>query len=120
MTDRQLSLADGLTPPAQISMKVTLVTPELAIEWLRRNIENNRPVSHGKVRQWKTDIEQGRWKLTHQGIAFDPEGNLIDGQHRLLAIAASKRPIWIPVFTAFRRNALPCWTRITAVALRTR
>ncbi|MFF2352809.1 hypothetical protein ACFVVL_23835 [Kitasatospora sp. NPDC058115] len=98
MTSRQLSLGDGLTPPAEITMTLTLVTPELAKEWFKRNIKHNRPISSSKVRQWRTAIDEGRWKLTHQGIAFDPDGNLIDGQHRLMAIAAGDRPVWLPVF----------------------
>ncbi|MFJ2420557.1 hypothetical protein [Streptomyces brevispora] len=98
MTSRQLSLGNGLTPPADIKMTLTLVTPELAREWLKRNIKHNRPISTAKVKQWRTAIDGGLWKLTHQGIAFDPDGNLIDGQHRLMAIGAGDVPVWIPVF----------------------
>ncbi|MFJ1582131.1 hypothetical protein ACIOC1_02285 [Streptomyces sp. NPDC088197] len=98
MDDRQLSLGSGLTPPAEIQMVLTLVTPELAREWLKRNIKHNRPISTAKVKQWRTAIDAGRWRLTHQGIAFDPDGNLIDGQHRLMAIGSGNVPVWIPVF----------------------
>ncbi|WP_406285932.1 hypothetical protein [Streptomyces sp. NBC_00209] len=98
MTSRQLSLGSGLTPPAEIKMTLTLVTPQLAREWLKRNVKHNRPISTAKVKQWRKAIDEGRWKLTHQGIAFDPDDNLIDGQHRLMAIAAGDIPIWLPVF----------------------
>jgi hypothetical protein len=31
----------------------------------------------------------GDWQLTHQGVAFDTDGNLVDGQHRLFAIVTA-------------------------------
>jgi len=31
-------------------------------------------------------MDSGEWQLTHQGIAFDKDGNLLDGQHRLQAV----------------------------------
>ena len=43
------------------------------------------------------DMEQGEWPLTHEAIAFDVDGRLIDGQHRLQAITNHGKPIsmWI-------------------------
>lgn len=38
------------------------------------------------MKTYAEDLAAGRWKLTHQGIAFDVAGQLIDGQHRLSAI----------------------------------
>ena len=39
----------------------------------------------------------GDWQLTHQGIAFDTTGRLIDGQHRLHAIIEAGVPVQILV-----------------------
>jgi hypothetical protein len=64
------------------------VTPLTAAEWLKRNIAN-RPLSEPQVAQLVRDIVAGYWRTTHQGIAFDYNGNLIDGQHRLEAITRS-------------------------------
>ncbi|MCZ2526211.1 MULTISPECIES: hypothetical protein [Streptomyces] len=61
------------------------ITPELAAEWLARNT-NNRPLSTSFVAQLARQIKQGEWQVTHQGIAFDEDDVLIDGQHRLTAI----------------------------------
>jgi len=36
---------------------------------------------------------RGEWIVTHQGIAFDENGLLVDGQHRLLAIIDSGRAV---------------------------
>ncbi|MFF5517629.1 hypothetical protein [Streptomyces coeruleorubidus] len=46
----------------------------------------NRPLSRQTVTQLARAIERGEWKLTHQGIAFDENGQLVDGQHRLEAV----------------------------------
>lgn len=61
------------------------IGPELAMAYLERNV-NNRALRQGKVDRISKSILRGRWKVTHQGIGFDVDGNLIDGQHRLWAI----------------------------------
>ena len=38
-------------------------------------------------------MARGKWRLTHVGIAFAPDGTLIDGQHRLWAICESGVPV---------------------------
>lgn len=79
-------------------MEVLHVSPELATEWLTRNT-NNRPLSKGAVQQLAGQIQRGEWQLTHQGIAFDEDGVLIDGQHRLAAIA--KAGITVPLTVTY-------------------
>jgi hypothetical protein len=64
----------------------TLITPETARRWLRYNI-NNRPVSRVTVERYKRDMLAGLWQFTSAGIAFDINGYLQDGQHRLIAIS---------------------------------
>jgi hypothetical protein len=39
------------------------------------------------------DMTAGEWPLTHQAIAFDEQGNILDGQHRLWAIVESGKTI---------------------------
>jgi len=68
------------------------VTPELALKWLETN-DNNRPVSQARVQQLAKDMTDGVFELTHQGIAFDSAGLLIDGQHRLWAVVESKKTV---------------------------
>ena len=64
------------------------VTPSLAAEWLKSN-NFNRNISHPTVARYASDMCNGKWKLTHQGIAFDGQGVLVDGQHRLSAVIKS-------------------------------
>lgn len=77
--------------------KVMLVTPEMAREWLDKNTPRNRPVSKSTVNAYARLMKAGGWNLTHQGIAFDDNGELIDGQHRLHAIIISNTPVMMNV-----------------------
>lgn len=65
------------------------VTPKLAQRWLHNNFRN-RPVSDDVVTAYARDMATGQWVATHQGIAFNDRDELIDGQHRLLAVVKSR------------------------------
>jgi hypothetical protein len=75
---------------------VEFITPEMAMKYLEVNIAN-RKLSMVRVGAMARDIKTGNWKLTHQGIAFDVDGFLIDGQHRLHAIIAAGIGVWMVV-----------------------
>lgn len=72
------------------------ITPEQAAEYLE-NKAPNRTIRRRDVNKLARDIMRGEWKLTHQGIAFDTEGRLIDGQHRLSACVLANMPIKVLV-----------------------
>lgn len=93
------------TPAPSITRSVMLVTPALATEWLKRNT-NNRSVSEHAVRALAETIAAGRWVTTHQGIAFDRHGVLIDGQHRLRAVITAGLPVAIEVTSGLDRSAV--------------
>lgn len=62
---------------------------ESALRWLTRNTDNRR-VRRNLVEYLKTQIKSGEWQSDHpQPIVFANTGRLIDGQHRLYAIAES-------------------------------
>ncbi len=46
----------------------------------------NRPISLKTVNNYALTMLKGNWRHTHQGIAFNLDGHLSDGQHRLLAL----------------------------------
>jgi hypothetical protein len=51
-------------------------------------------------------IKNGTFHSTHQGIAFDTNGNLFDGQHRMMAVIQSG----IPILTQVTRDvAIDAW-----------
>ena len=73
---------------SQVSTTRELITPEVAHLYLQSNTAN-RPLSESNIRLLAAAIRRGEWQLTHQGIAFDQDGVLLDGQHRLLAVVES-------------------------------
>jgi hypothetical protein len=74
---------------AGMRIEVVDVTPEMAAQWLENNCADNRNLRRFVVEKYARDMEAGRWELTHQGIAFDKKGRVVDGQHRLSAVALS-------------------------------
>lgn len=52
---------------------------------LLKNKNRDRRETH--VRSLRQAMMRGEWRTTHQGIAFDEDGFLIDGQHRMMALA---------------------------------
>ena len=75
---------------------IETITPHIAGLYLKFN-NNNRPLRKTHIRELASDIMEGNWQVTHQGIAFDITGRLIDGQHRLHAIIEAGVPIQISV-----------------------
>lgn len=75
----------------------TEITPQMAERWLERN-PRNRNVRPGKVARIRDDILAGLWDSSIcNPIRFNRDGELVDGQHRLLAIVAADVPVvaWI-------------------------
>jgi hypothetical protein len=76
-----------------MTSKIELITPKIATEILENHNPRNRNVSDSTVSAYATDMKNGRWTLTHQGLAFDENNDLIDGQHRLWAVIFSGKEI---------------------------
>ena len=74
-------------------IEIKTVTPEMAKKWLALNCKTNRKISIRTVEAYAREIKAGRWQLTHQAIAFNQTGELIDGQHRLSAVVLAKKAI---------------------------
>ena len=71
----------------QEEMSIETIDSNKAEEYLAKNLLLNRQISRPFVRKLSKVITQGDWKLTGDPIRFDVNGDLIDGQHRLKAIA---------------------------------
>ena len=70
-------------------MKTTIenITPKLAQEYLQKvDVAHQRKLIVSRAQSFAREMTAGHWFLNHQGIAFDEQGRLIDGQHRLKAI----------------------------------
>lgn len=75
-----------------------VITPELAKTLLNSN-KGNRPLNLPHVASLAKKMKEGSWVFTHQGIALDVNGNLLDGQHRLQAIVNANVSVTMLVTT---------------------
>jgi hypothetical protein len=86
------------TEVVKIESRNVAINPEMAANWLEIN-KHNRKLRASVVQRYAEDMKSGSWQRTHQGIAFDEDGNLVDGQHRLAAIVESGVTVNIMVTT---------------------
>lgn len=80
----------------EIRFEKLLVSPEMARLWLDRRASNRR-MRMGHVRELAIEMKAGRWYISHQGIAFNPEGQLVDGQHRMAAVVMANLDVMFVV-----------------------
>lgn len=80
--------------------EIRKVTPE----WARQIIDKHykelesgeyrqRPINERTVKAYANDMKAGNWSLTGQGVSFDTDGHLMDGQHRLAAVVVAGVPV---------------------------
>lgn len=68
-----------------MQINVEYITPQLASEYLKKNTMN-RPVNPTHLRHVCRQMREGIWKSNGDSIRFAHTGELLDGQHRLIAI----------------------------------
>lgn len=73
-----------------------LVDPATAAAWLATS-PGNRQIRPSLVGALVRAIQHGEWRQTHQAIAFDEMGRLLDGHHRLTAIQRAGIPCLVMV-----------------------
>ncbi|MFD6423748.1 hypothetical protein [Streptomyces sp. NPDC060198] len=93
-------------PSENLVSQVIKVTPEIAEKFLSQTSVNRR-LDMGQVGALADTIRRGEWRLTHQGIAFDEKGALLDGQHRLHAILEARIPVEMVVFNGLPKEVFP-------------
>jgi hypothetical protein len=93
-------VAEPLLPPEAyrgITYGLELITPQVAARTLESQNGVNRRLNKSAIRKLCKDMTAGKYLITHQGIAFDAAGNLLDGQHRLRAIVITGLSVWMLV-----------------------
>lgn len=84
-----------------MEMQFEHITPEIAANYLKTSKGNprwkNKVVNKRAVQDIARDILNGDWKPGNGSLAFDDNGHLIDGHHRLSAVVMSQTPIdvWV-------------------------
>lgn len=91
---------------SKMKFQVALVGPEDAQKFLDKNHPKNRRPKKGKIIQMRRDQIDGLWELTHQPIAFDEDGYLIDGQNRLASIIQSGMEVPLVIAWNVPRRAM--------------
>lgn len=104
--------AESHPPAEQSSVEVESVeiTPEVASEYLTHNT-HNRHVRQTKVDAYARDMANGNWRWNGVPIAFDTEGTLIEGQHRLMAVVKSEATIPMLVIRGLPRQTQETYDR---------
>ena len=90
-----------------VSVNTETIGPAEAKALMETNTKN-RHLRPSLVRQFRRDIEAGRWVLNGETIKIGEDGSLIDGQHRLKAVIDSNKPI-----TTLVVRGLPATTQET-------
>ncbi|WP_335971318.1 hypothetical protein [Streptomyces sp. CA2R106] len=93
-------------PEEKFVSRIAEITPEIAKTFLSSDSANRR-LNLGQVRALAETILRGEWKLTHQGIAFDKDGVLLDGQHRLHAIIEANAAVKMLISEGLSRDVFP-------------
>ena len=72
----------------QSQVKLITITPAMAEKMLEKNIAN-RKVNQANVNRIAADMTTGNYKVNGETIKISSAGEIIDGQHRLLACVKS-------------------------------
>lgn len=72
-----------------ITAQWEFITPAIAGEWLENHNHVNRPKRKKHGAQLQGDMEDDLWEDNGETIVFDSAKELVNGQHRLLALLAS-------------------------------
>jgi len=88
-----------------ITTKVETITPAKAEAYLKGN-KKNRKVRRSVVQKYASAMSKGQWRLNHQGLGFNGDGTLYDGQHRLLAVIESGKSVKMLVTRGLEKDSM--------------
>lgn len=81
----------------KMETKLITITPELASYWLQHRAKPNCRHSDARIKRYSRLMEEGQFLTTHQGLAFDWDGLIHDGYHRLHAIVKYGKPVTVMI-----------------------
>lgn len=96
---------DSYPLTTEVKSAVELIYPMTALRMLKQS-EGNRPESKSHIEMFAREMAAGKWEVTGQGISFDINGRLIDGHHRLRAVAYGDVPVPMLVTRGLRPEAI--------------
>ena len=90
----------------ELEMAVVTITPDVAAEWLEGHV-NFRKMNDRKVDQFAAEMAAGNWRLDGAAIRFNKGGDLLDGQHRLMACVTAGVSFTTVVIKGVDESTLP-------------
>ena len=88
-----------------LSARIIYLTPEIAKELISKNV-GNRPVKRKDLSRYIKDMQNGYWKENGEPIIVDINGQIKDGQHRLLACIESGHSYNVPLITGVHPDVM--------------
>lgn len=88
----------------EISIKVELITPQLAEEYLLKN-NMNRKAKNTVVNKYINDMKKGNWMFNGTTIKISTTGQILDAQHRLKACVRSGKSFYSVVVKGINEDA---------------
>lgn len=88
----------------EITISYELVTPKIAQRWLAERNEHNRRINDRHKAMLRRAMGSDEWMLTPDAIAFDRDGQLENGQHRLSALIEAGKSQYFVVIRGLRRE----------------
>lgn len=86
----------GVVKNPEIDIQVVMISSKTAAEWLEKYKGPNRRISELQVLKFQADMESGRWHFEGAPIKISKTGKLLDGQHRLTALANTVPEMELP------------------------
>jgi hypothetical protein len=80
------------------------LTPEGAQFLVEHRNLNNRPLTEMHVAALAKSMADGNFALTGQGVSIDESGNILDGQHRITAVARGTVTVRLLFIFGCKRN----------------
>lgn len=93
-----------MTATTPIAAKLATITPEQAEALLAANTHNRSP-RQSFVDQYAADMRAGAWQLNGEAIKVATDGQILDGQHRLMAIVEAGTPVETLIITGLPNEA---------------
>ncbi len=95
------AVLDGRVTVPALDVQVVTITPNMAAHWLEEYKGPNRNISDLRVAQYQSDMESGRWRFEGAPIKISKTGKLLDGQHRLTALAGASSTVELPFLVVY-------------------
>jgi hypothetical protein len=105
ITDQDKDAAKRLVNP-ELPPSYEDISPGVAAALFVYHNKHNRGLKVAKATEYRNGMRAGEWKRNHQGLAFYPNGNIADGQHRCCAIAMSGVTVTTLVVRDFDKESI--------------